>query len=207
MNAVTRAATAGSLSLVLVCRSVTPLALISHLPIVCQMKQIPLITLHPQINTRMLAQVLEDATTTSEEDGAADAAEAKTPSSRRLQLCTTIGIHREHLTSTVAALRSFAHVPALHWLTLPTQPVSTTTTATRESKQPKYEPVRVLHTDQPQGYKKGKGAQKQQQQQTKDAKAQPQSTGDDSAPAVAPGGKQRIESATQRKKKAKIGEA
>lgn len=79
--------------MVLVCRSVSPVILIAHLPVVCQVARVPLITLNPQVTTRMLAQAIDDATrdTESEKEAAKD---AKKPNahSRRFQLCTTIGI-------------------------------------------------------------------------------------------------------------------
>lgn len=207
VNAVTRAASAGELRLVLLCRSVTPLLLISHLPIVCQMKQIPLLTLHPHINTRMLAQAIEAAT----KDDAA-AALPSSSKSTRLQLCTTIGIRKGALESTAASLAAFASIPKLAWLTTAAGAPLTA------AQLPKYQPVNVLHTET-EGKKGGKGGgggggggggqkqQKQPQEQQKNNRP-----GEDVAMAAATAAAStkpaavvgRIESATQRKKKQKL---
>lgn len=52
---------AGTASVLIVCRSVAPLSLIAHLPVLCHLRQLPLITLHPHVNSRMLAQALQAA--------------------------------------------------------------------------------------------------------------------------------------------------
>lgn len=176
------------------CRSVTPVILISHLPILCQLKQIPLITLHAQINTRMMAHALIDANEARQPQDIHKAAHR-----RRILLCTCVGIKRDSFPDALTSLLPFSHVPALSWLTQPVgfPPVGAS-----------YKQVNVKNTD---GDKKPKqlSKQKQQQLQLKEATKQG-TTAPTEAAASTPSAsstshsKPRFESATQRKKKQKL---
>lgn len=162
INAVSRGLESDALSLVIVCRSVNPLALIAHLPVLCHLRQVPLITLHPQINSRMLAQALKRAKTdhTHAEADGTSSTDAATPASSSAgrhakqggaQVVMALAIPRSpHFAPMAAPLQPFSSVPSLPWL----NPVPVV-----------YQPVKVMHTDAPQ--RQAKQQQQQQQQKSK----------------------------------------
>lgn len=78
--------------MVIVCRSVAPLSLISHLPVLCHLRQLPLITLHPHINSRMLAQALQAAAPQPQLPAAGSTRNSDSSSTRGLQLCMALAI-------------------------------------------------------------------------------------------------------------------
>jgi len=193
INSVTRAAEQDQLSLLIVCRSVAPLALIAHLPLLCHLRRIPLLTLHQQVNTRMLAHALQPIAPPT---GAAGAASGKRVDG--VQLCMALGFKRgtPALENIVASLLPLASIPDVPWLAVP--PVLT--------------PVNVINSGAEGRLPKQKPKQQQQQKQQAGAGAAPAgaAAGDGNGAAGnsgAPAGRQRIESATQRRKKAKLARA
>ena len=99
---------AGTASVVMVCRSVAPLSLISHLPVLCHLRQLPLITLHPHVNSRMLAQALQAAAPQPQLPVAGSTRNSGSSSARGLQLCMALAIkvsspHQLHMDAAAAA--------------------------------------------------------------------------------------------------------
>ena len=76
----------------IVCRSVAPLSLISHLPVLCHLRQLPLITLHPHVNSRMLAQALQAAAPQPQLPAAGSTRNSGSSSTRGVQLCMALAI-------------------------------------------------------------------------------------------------------------------
>lgn len=96
----------GLLGLIVLCRSVSPVVLISHLPVLCQLHRTPLLTLHTIINAKMMAQAIRqqqkntegettitDAEMDVDDGGDKQTSAAKSSGRRHLQLCSAIGIY------------------------------------------------------------------------------------------------------------------
>jgi ribosomal protein L7Ae-like RNA K-turn-binding protein len=105
INAVTRAAEQDQLALLIVCRSVTPLALLAHLPLLCHLRRIPLLTLHTQVNSRMLAYALHAPARATRQQSATSADDKK---QRGIQLCMALGFK----VSCLPCIAAHAHMRA-----------------------------------------------------------------------------------------------
>lgn len=106
--------------MIVLLRSVTPVSLISHLPLLCHFRRLPLVVLHPSVNSRMLAEAVahaapmpvaaaashdaDDAMMDTSEPGQQTArnknagkANKKAGQKRRMQLCAAVAIRVRHV--------------------------------------------------------------------------------------------------------------